>query len=87
MVFAWIILAASRATDSLGALENLKSIDVYIQIMMRVSNIRNILSWPNKELKNTCYVILKSQLKIATHYAFKGITLLLKSLQTWVSVF
>jgi hypothetical protein len=54
---------------------------------MRVSNIRNILSWPNKELKNTCYVMLKSQLKIATHYAFKGITLLLKSLQTWVSAF
>ncbi len=60
MVFAWIILVAGGATRSLGALENLKSVNVYIQIVMRVSNIRNILFWPNKELKDTCYVIVNN---------------------------
>jgi hypothetical protein len=55
--------------------------------MMGVSNIRNILFWPNKELKDTSYDMFKNQLEIATHYAFKGITLLLKSLQPWVSAF
>jgi hypothetical protein len=62
MVFAWIILVAGGVTRTLGALENLEPINVYIQIMMRVSNIRNILSGPNKELKNTCYVIVNNEM-------------------------
>ena len=87
MVIAGVILVACGATHSLGPLENLKSIHVYFQIVKIISIIRNILFWPNKELKDTSYDMFKNQLEIATHYAFKGITLLLKSLQPWVSAF
>lgn len=40
MVFAGFILAASRATDSLGALENLKSIHVHFQTLMICKDIK-----------------------------------------------
>lgn len=40
MVFAWIILAAGWVTHSLGALENLKSIHVYIQTLMICKDIK-----------------------------------------------
>ena len=43
MVFAWIILAASRATRSLGALENLKTVNVYIQIVKNNLNYKKYL--------------------------------------------
>lgn len=62
MVIAGVILVNCGPTRSLGALEILKSVNVYIQIVMRVSNIRNILFWPNKELKNTCYVMLNNKM-------------------------
>ena len=43
MVFAWIILAAGRATYSLGALENLKSIHVHFQIVKNILNYKKYL--------------------------------------------
>jgi len=43
MVFAWIILAAGWATHSLGPLENLKSIHVYIQIVKNILNYKKYL--------------------------------------------
>ena len=43
MVFAWIILAASRATHSLGPLENLKSIHVHFQIVKIIFNYKKYL--------------------------------------------
>ena len=43
MVFACIILAAGRATHSLGPLEDIKSIHVYIQIMKIIFNYKKYL--------------------------------------------
>ena len=43
MVFAWIILAASRDTHSLGPLENLKSIHVHFQTLMICKDVKKLV--------------------------------------------
>lgn len=43
MVFAGIILATGRDTDSLGPLENLKSIHVHFQNLMIYNAIKNLV--------------------------------------------